>query len=98
MSETVPPTTEPSPKSCIVVKIIASYTGALEAISTTFADSLDPATLNTCYVNAIPLAHTLNSSENLTDQFTTSVTEAEDIALKSDATVTDCHTLTAQLI
>jgi hypothetical protein len=51
--------------------------------------------LHSSYENMINLTHTLHSSENLTDQFATLVTENKDLALEHDTAITDCNVLTA---
>jgi hypothetical protein len=95
MSEPAP--TEPSPPASIVIRIIADHARAIEALAAASADSLDHATLLSSYKNAISLAHTLHSSENLTDRFATLATENEDLTLERDTTVADHNTLTARV-
>jgi hypothetical protein len=65
MSEPAP--TEPSPPASVVVRIIADYARAVEALAAASADSLNHTTLLSSYENAISLVRTLHSSENLTD-------------------------------
>jgi hypothetical protein len=79
------------------MRIVADYVRAVEALAATSADSLDHATLRSSYENAISLARTLHSSENLTDQFTALGTENKDLALERDAAVADRNTLTARV-
>jgi hypothetical protein len=95
MSE--PASTELSPLSSIVIRIIADDVRAVEALAAAAANSLDHAMLLSSYENAISLARTLHSSENLTDQFATLATENEDLALERDAAIADRNTLTAQV-
>jgi hypothetical protein len=95
MSEPAP-AESPSPPS-VVVRIIADHARAIEALAATSANSLDHATLLSSYENAISLARTLHSSENLTDQFATLGTENEDLALERDAAIADRNTLTARV-
>jgi hypothetical protein len=95
MSEPAP--TEPSPPASVVVRIITDHTRAIEALAAASTDSLDHATLLSSYENAISLARTLHSSENLTDRFAALATENEDLALERDAAVTDRNTLTARV-
>jgi hypothetical protein len=64
------------------MRIIANHIHAIKALAATSTDSLDYTTLYSIYKNAISLAHTLHSSKNLTDQFTTLATENEDLMLK----------------
>jgi formyltetrahydrofolate synthetase len=49
------------------------------------------------YKNMINLTRTLYSRENLTKQFTTSVTKTKDHIYKCEATITDYNTLTTQV-
>jgi hypothetical protein len=70
MSEPTSATTESSPPSSIIMKIIADHIHAIEALAAASANSLDHAMLRTSYDNAINLARTLHCSENLTDRFT----------------------------
>jgi hypothetical protein len=95
MSE--PATTESSPPSSVIVRIVADHVRAVEALAAASTNSLDHATLLSSYENAISLARTLHSSKNLTDQFATVATENEDLALERDATVADHNTLTARV-
>jgi hypothetical protein len=95
MSE--PASTESSPPSSIVVRIITDHVRAVKALAAASANSLDHATLLSSYKNAISLARALHSSENLTDQFATLATENEDLALEQDAAIADRITLTARV-
>jgi hypothetical protein len=95
MSEPAP--TEPSPPASVIIRIIADHARAIEALAATSTDSLDHATLLSSYENAISLARTLHSSENLTDRFAPLATENEDLALERDAAVADHNTLTARV-
>jgi hypothetical protein len=97
MSEPIPTTTESSPLSSIIVRIIADHIHAIEALAATFANSLDYIMLHTSYENAINLARTLHSSENLTNRFAMLAAENEDLALERDAAITDCNALTTQV-
>jgi hypothetical protein len=80
--------------SSVIIRIIAGYAHAIEALTATSANSLDHATLLSSYENVISLAHALHSSENLTDQFATLATENEDLVLERDTAITDRNTLT----
>jgi hypothetical protein len=95
MSE--PASTESSPPSSVIVRIIANHVRAIEALAATSADSLDYATLRSSYKNAISLARALYSSENLTDRFAALATENEDLILERDAAIADHNTLTARV-
>jgi hypothetical protein len=95
MSE--PASTEPSPPASVVIRIIADYARAIEALATTSTDSLDHATLLSSYENLISLAHGLHSIENLTDQFAALATENEDLALERDAAIGNRNTLTPRV-
>jgi hypothetical protein len=95
MSE--PASTGSSPPSSLVVRIVADHVRAVEALAAASTDSLDHAMLCSSYENAISLARTLHSSENLTDRFTALATENEDLALKRDAAVANRNTLTARV-
>jgi hypothetical protein len=94
MSESIPATAILSP---IIMRIVSNHTHAIEALAAASADSLNHATLHSSYENTINLAHALHSSENLTNQFATLVTENEDLVLKCDTTVTDHNVLTTQV-
>jgi hypothetical protein len=95
MSE--PASTRSSPPSSVIVRIINDYVCAIEALTTTSMDSLDHTILQSSYENAISLACTLHSSENLTNWFTTLGTKNEDLVLKQDAAITDRNTLTTRV-
>jgi hypothetical protein len=95
MSE--PTSTELSPPSSVVIRIVADHVHAIEGLAAASANSLDNAMLLSSYENAISLTRTLHSSENLTDQFATLATENEDLALERDATIADRNTLTARV-
>jgi hypothetical protein len=97
MSESASASTESTPQSSVIVRIIADHVCAIEALAATSTDSLDYATLHSSYENAISLARALHSSENLTDRFTALATENEDLALERDTTIADRNTLTAQV-
>jgi hypothetical protein len=97
MSESIPTSTESTPQPSVIVRIIADHTRAIEARAATSADSLDHAMLYSSYENAISLTHTLHSSENLTDWFTTLGTENEDLMHERDATIADLNTLTTHV-
>jgi hypothetical protein len=96
MSKTGTPTTELSPKSSVIIKIIASHSRALEALATTSAYSLHPSMLLTSYVNEVNLACPLYCSDNLTDRFSVLVTDAEDIMHEHNIAITNHNTLTTQ--
>jgi hypothetical protein len=98
MSEPIPATTELSPASSIIMRIIANDIYAVQALTATSANSLDHATLCTSYKNEINLARAVHSSKNLTDQFTMLVAKNEDLMLRRDATITNHYTLTAQVM
>jgi hypothetical protein len=83
----------PIPDSPLIVRILADHARAIEALATTSADSLDPATLRASYEGAVNLARVLNTSENLTDRFTALTAEIEDLSLDRDAAVADHNTL-----
>jgi hypothetical protein len=93
MSE--PTSTESSPLSSIIIRIITNHIRAIEALATASMNSLNYAMLLSSYKNVISLAHALHSSRNLTDQFATLATENEDLMLKQDTTIADYNTLTA---
>jgi hypothetical protein len=95
MSE--PASTESSPPSSIVVRIITDHVCAIEALATASAHSLDHAMLLSSYENAVSLTHILHSSKNLTDEFTALATENEDLALEQDAAIANHNTLTARV-
>jgi hypothetical protein len=97
MSKPVPATTESSPLSSVIMRIITDHVRAVKALTGTSANSLDHATLCSTYENAIDLARVLHSSENLTDRFAMLVTENEDLTLKHDATIADCNALTTRV-
>jgi hypothetical protein len=97
MSESASASTESTPQSSVVVRIVADHVRAVEALAAASADSLDHATLHSSYENAISLARALHSSENLTDRFAALATENEDLALERDAAVADRNTLTARV-
>jgi hypothetical protein len=82
MSKSTPATAKPSPLSFVIMTIIADHAWGLQALAVTSAGSLHHATLCTSYENAINLAGTLHCHENLTDRFTTLLTEIKDLALK----------------
>jgi uncharacterized protein (DUF3084 family) len=92
-----PPSTESSPPSSVVVRIVADHIHAVEALATASADSLDHATLRSSDENAISLARALHSSENLTDRFAALATEHEHLALERDAAIADRNALTARV-
>jgi hypothetical protein len=97
MSESVSASTESTPQSSVVVRIVADHIRAVEALAAASADSLDHATLHSSYENAISLTRTLYSSENLTDRFTALANENEDLTLERDAAITDGNILTARV-
>jgi hypothetical protein len=79
------------------MRIVSDHARAIKALAAASADSLDYAMLYSSYKNVINLAHTLHSSENLTDQFTMLVTENEDLVLERDTTIADYNILTARV-
>jgi hypothetical protein len=92
-----PASTESSPPSSIVVRIVTDHVRAVEALAAASANSLDHAMLLSSYKNAMSLARTLHSSENLTDQFAALATTNEDVALERDAAIANRNTLTARV-
>jgi hypothetical protein len=97
MSENVIIPTDDEPETFAIVKIMATHTHGLEALATVSVDNLDPATLCTHYNNAIQLARALNASENLTEQFTTLLSDTETLTNERDAATADLNTATTQL-
>jgi hypothetical protein len=83
----------PVPDSPLIVRILADHARAIEALAATSADSFDPATLRMSYEGAVNLAHALNTSENLTDQFTALAAKIEDLSLDRDAAIADRNML-----
>jgi hypothetical protein len=83
----------PIPDSPLIVRILRDHANAIEALATTSADSFDPATLRASYKGAVNLTYALNTSENLTNQFTALTTKIEDLSLHRDTTVADCNML-----
>jgi hypothetical protein len=98
MSEPTPATTESSPPSSIIMRIITNHIHAVEALTATSTNSLNYTTLRTSYENTINLARTLHSSKNLTDLFAILAAKNEDLMLERDAAITNCNTLTAQVM
>jgi hypothetical protein len=88
MYKTIPVTAKVFTPPFTIIKIIASHTPVLEAVTTPYIDLLDYATLCTSYENAINLACTLYSRENLSIQFTILVIETEDLILRYNSTIT----------
>jgi hypothetical protein len=80
MSE--PASTELFSLSSVIIRIIADYIHAIEALTTTSVNSLDHAMLLSSYENMISLAYTLYSRENLTNQYATLATKNKDLMLK----------------
>jgi hypothetical protein len=76
------------------MRIITDHIRAVEDLAATSTNSLNHATLRTSYEHAINLAHTLHSSENVTDRFAVLVTENEDLMLERDTTIANCNALT----
>jgi hypothetical protein len=97
MSENVILPTNDEPETFAIVKIMATRARGLEALATSSADNLDPATLRTRYNNAIQLARALNASENLTDRFATLLSDTETLTNEWDAATADLNTATTQL-
>jgi hypothetical protein len=87
----------PVPDSALIVRILADYARAIEALAATSADSVDPATLRVSYEGTVNLARALNTSENLTDRFTALAAEIEDLSLDRDAAVADRNTLSTRV-
>jgi hypothetical protein len=79
------------------MRIITDHVYAIKALATTSMNSLDHAMLLSSYENTISLAHTLHSSENLTDRFTALATKNKDLALEQDAAIADQNTLTTRV-
>lgn len=98
MSEPEPTTIVSSPPPSMIVRIISDEIHAVEALAATCVDCLNHAMLHSSYSNAINLACTLHSSDNLTDWFTVLVTENQDLKLKCDATIADHNALTIQVM
>jgi hypothetical protein len=97
MSENVIIPTDDEPETFAIVKIMVTHAHGLKALAAASVDNLDPAMLCTHYNNAIQLAHTLNASENLTEQFTTLLSDTKTLTNEQDAATTDLNTATAQL-
>jgi hypothetical protein len=95
MSE--PISTELSPLSSIIIRIITNHIYAIEAFAATSTNSLNDAILLSYYENASSLTRTPYSSKNLNDQCATLATKNEDLILKRDATIANCNTLTTQV-
>jgi hypothetical protein len=95
MSE--PTSTESSPLASDIITIIADYACAIEALTTTSANSIDYTMLLSSYKNVISLTCILHSSKNLTDQFVTLATKNVDLVLKRDTTIADRNSLTTQV-
>jgi hypothetical protein len=89
MSESGSASTESTPQSSVIVRIVADHVRAIEALAAASVDSLDHTMLYSSYENAISLAHALHSSENLTNRFTTLATKNEDLALEQDTAIAD---------
>jgi hypothetical protein len=87
----------PVPDSPLIVRILADYAHAIEALATTSANSLDPATLCASYEGAVNLACVLNTSENLTNWFTALTAEIEDLSLDRDTAVVDRDMLSTRV-
>jgi hypothetical protein len=97
MSESILLPTNDEPESFAIVRIMADHARGLEALAATSADNLDPAMLLTRYNNAIQLARALNISENLTERFTTLLSDIEILTTKRDASTADLNTATTKL-
>jgi hypothetical protein len=87
----------PVPDSPLIVRIPADYAYAIKALAATSANSFNPATLRMSYEGVVNLTCTLNTSKNLTNQFTAHTTKIEDLSLNRDATIADCNMLSAQV-
>jgi hypothetical protein len=83
----------PIPNSPLIVRILTDYACTIEALATTSTNSFDPTTLHASYEGAVNLTHALNTSKNLTDQFTALAAEIKDLSLNRDATIADCNIL-----
>jgi hypothetical protein len=93
MSEaTIMPTESP-----VIIWIIADHTQAINALASFPTDSLDAVTLHANYEGAVNLAHTLNTSENLTNWFTTLTTENEELSLERDTAIANQNALTTYI-
>jgi hypothetical protein len=77
--------------------MLADHGHTIEALAATSTNSFDPATLHASYEGAVNLAHTLNTSENLTNQFTALATKIEDLSLDRDTAIADCNMLSTQV-
>jgi hypothetical protein len=75
------------------MRILADHARAIKALAATSGDSFDPVTLLVSYEGAVNLAHTLNTSENLTDQFTALATKINDLSLDRDAAIANRNML-----
>jgi hypothetical protein len=82
MSEPTAATTESSPLSSIIMKIVADHVHAVEALAAASANSLDHTMLRSSYKNTINFARTLHSSENLTNRFPPLPAKNEDLTLE----------------
>jgi hypothetical protein len=83
----------PVPDSPLILRILADHAHTIKALATTSADSFDPATLHVHYEGAVNLAHALNTSKNLSDQFTALAAKIEDLSLDKDATIANHNML-----
>jgi hypothetical protein len=97
MSDSVLLPTGDEPESFAIVRIMADRARGLEALTAASADNLDPAMLCTQYINAIQLACALNASENLTERFTTLLSNIETLTIEWDAATADLNTAITQL-
>jgi hypothetical protein len=96
MSKTIQPASQLSPESFGIIKIIANHAHTFKALAANSADTLDPTTLYTQFVNTINLTGDLHFSNNFTVHFMVWVTEAEDLTLKCNTTVAKHNMLNAQ--
>jgi hypothetical protein len=97
MSKNIILPTDDEPETFTIVRIMATHARGLEALAAASADNLDPVMLCTQYNNAIQLARALNASENLTEWFTTLLSDTKTLTNEWDAATTDLNTATAQL-
>jgi hypothetical protein len=79
------------------MRILIDHAYAIEAWATTSADSFNPTTLCISYEGVVNLTHTLNTSKNLTNQFTALTTEIEDLSLNRDTTIAYYNMLSTQV-
>jgi hypothetical protein len=79
------------------MRILGDHAHAIKALAATSADSFNPATLCVSYEGAVNLTHVLNTSKNLTNQFTALAAEIEDLSLDRDTAIVDHNMLSTQV-